>query len=125
MSSVRVAAALRAAFLLVLALVCAGLHLTPAGSATQLHRPCAQNVATAAEFESAQAGGGEAEAPGGNVLHRGRRRPPTSTSVPPRPPLVTRAAPLAETPVGRPRGADARPRPLAPHDSSALQVFRC
>ncbi|WP_329112671.1 hypothetical protein [Streptomyces sp. NBC_01353] len=125
MSSVRVSAALRTALLLVLALVCAGLQLTPVGSATQLHRPCPQHVAPAAAFEFAYTGGGEADSSRGSVLHRDRRRPVTATAGLPGPPLVARAAPLADPPAGCPGGMDTRPRPFAAHDSSALQVFRC
>ncbi|MGW8766124.1 hypothetical protein ACWGN5_26930 [Streptomyces sp. NPDC055815] len=125
MPSVRVSAALRAALLLVLALVCTGLHLTPAGSATQLHRTCAQNAAPTAAFESGYAGGCDADSPGGSVLHRDRRRPVTAAAGLPGPPPVARAVPLADPPAGRAHGADTRPRPLGPHDSSALQVFRC
>ncbi|MEU6988489.1 hypothetical protein ABZ946_34585 [Streptomyces sp. NPDC046324] len=125
MSSVRVSTALRAVLLLVLALVCAGLPLTPVGSATQLHRSCTHHVAPAAAFESAHAGGGEADIPSGSVLHRDRRRPVSATAGLPGPPLVARAAPVADPPAGSPGGTDTRPRPLAPHDSSALQVFRC
>ncbi|MFC8276744.1 hypothetical protein ACFUJR_30300 [Streptomyces sp. NPDC057271] len=126
MSSVRVSSALRAGLLFVLALVCAGLPLTPVGSTTHLPRPCAQHVAPAAAFESAHAGGGEADIPGGSVLHRDRRRPVTATAGLPGPPLVSRdVAPLADSPTGRPGGTETRPRPHDRHDSSALQVFRC
>ncbi|MFF5933708.1 hypothetical protein [Streptomyces sp. NPDC012508] len=125
MSSVRVSAALRTALLLVLALVCAGLQLTPVGPATQLHRPSPQHVAPAAAFESAHAGGGEADIPSGSVLHRDRRRPVTATAGLSGPALVARAAPLADPPASRPGGWDTRPRPLDSHDSSALQVFLC
>ncbi|WP_369141923.1 hypothetical protein [Streptomyces sp. R44] len=125
MLSVPVSAILRAALLLVLAFLCAGLPLTPAGSATQVHGPCAQKVAPTAAFESAHAGGCDADSPGRSVLHRDRRRPVTAAADLPGPPLVARAVPLADPPVGRPRGADTRPRPLGADDPSALQVFRC
>ncbi|MFD0142545.1 MULTISPECIES: hypothetical protein [unclassified Streptomyces] len=125
MWSVRVSAALRAALLLLLALVCAGLPLTPLASATQLPRPCAQQVAPTSAFESTHAGGGEAGIPGGSVLHRDRRRPVTATAGLPGPPPVARAVPLADPPAVRPGGTDTRPRPHDRHDSSALQVFRC
>ncbi|MFE5591421.1 hypothetical protein [Streptomyces sp. NPDC056549] len=125
MRPVRLSAALRASLLLVLALVCADLPLTPAASATQLHRPCAQHAVPTAAFESAHAGNGDADITSGSVFHRDRRRPVTATAGPPGSPPVTRAAPPADPSAGRPGGADTRPRPFGPHDPSALQVFRC
>ncbi|MCB8905480.1 MULTISPECIES: hypothetical protein [unclassified Streptomyces] len=125
--SVRTSAALRAALLLVLALVCGTFVLpTPAGPLPQLERPRVQQAAPAAAYESVHAGGGEADAPRGSVLHRDRRRAGTAAAGPPGPPpLVTRTAPLTDPPTGRTGGPDTRPRPLAAHDSSALQVFLC
>ncbi|WP_426368504.1 hypothetical protein [Streptomyces sp. E-08] len=125
MRSVRLSAALRASLLLVLALLCADLPLTLAGSATQLHRPCAQHAVPIVAFESGQAGTGDADITSGSVLHRDRRRPVTATAGLPGSPPGTRVVPLAVPPVVRPGGTDTRPRPLGPHDPSALQVFRC
>ncbi|MFF5923256.1 hypothetical protein ACFY8C_33795 [Streptomyces flavochromogenes] len=123
--SVRTSAALRTTLLLVLALVCGTFALpTPAGP--QPEPPRVQQVAPAEAYESAHASGGESDAPRGSVLHRDRRRSGTTAAGPPGPPpLVTRTAPLTDPPAGRTGGPDTRPRPLAAHDSSALQVFLC
>ncbi|MFF9912357.1 hypothetical protein [Streptomyces sp. NPDC013457] len=125
MWSVRVSATLRAALLYALVLVCAGLSLSPVASATQLPRPCAQQVAPAAAFESAHAGGGEADTSDGSVLHRDRRRPLAANAGLPCLPAVTRTVPLVDASAARPGGTDTGPRPNDRHDSSALQVFRC
>ncbi|MEU3690649.1 hypothetical protein [Streptomyces narbonensis] len=120
----RTSVTLRATLLLVLALVCGTCVLpTPAGPASQPQQPRVQHAASIAACESAHAGEGEADAPRGSVVHRDRRRAVTAPAGPPGPPpLVTRAAPSTDPPAGRP---DSRPRPLAAHDSAALQVFLC
>ncbi|MET7755849.1 hypothetical protein ABZT27_14205 [Streptomyces sp. NPDC005389] len=125
--SVRTSAALRAALLLVLALVCGTFVLpTPAGPSPQLEQPRVQQAASVAAYESVHAGGGEADASRGSVLHRDRRRAGAAAAGPPGPPpLVTRTAPFTDPPAGRTSGPDSRPRPFAAHDSSALQVFLC
>ncbi|MFD3992902.1 hypothetical protein [Streptomyces sp. NPDC058583] len=125
--SVRTSAALRATLLLVLALVCGTFVLpTPAGPSIQLEQPRVPQALSAVAPESAHAGGSEADAPRGSVLHRDRRRAGTAAAGPPGPPpLVTRTAPLTDPPAGRTGGPDTRPRPFAAHDSSALQVFLC
>ncbi|MFD9034436.1 hypothetical protein ACFVZW_25335 [Streptomyces sp. NPDC059567] len=127
MPSVRTSVALRATLLLVLALVCGTCVLpTPAGPVPQLQQSRLLAVAPAAAYESAHAGGGEADAPGGSALHRDRRRAVTAPAGPSGPPsLVTRTAPLTDPPAGRTGGPDTRPRPLAAHGSPALQVFLC
>ncbi|MFI8423949.1 hypothetical protein [Streptomyces sp. NPDC085479] len=130
---VRTPPALRTTLLLLLALVCGACGLAvpsgPAspGSAPQLQQPRVQQSAPAAAYESAHTGGGEADAPRGSVLHGDRRRAvPTPAGAPGPQPLVTRAAgPFTDPASGRTGGPDSRPRPLAAHDSSALQVFRC
>ncbi|MFD3943697.1 hypothetical protein [Streptomyces sp. NPDC058579] len=125
MSSCRASVALRATLLLVLALL-GGTWVLPTHAAG-LAAPQLQQATPAAAYEAAHAGGGEVEAPRGSVLHRDRRRAVTAPAGPPGPPpLVTRTAPaLTDPSAGRTGGPDARPRPLAAHDSSALQVFLC
>ncbi|MFC9343324.1 hypothetical protein ACFT0G_24080 [Streptomyces sp. NPDC057020] len=125
--SVRASAVVRAALLLVLALVCGTFVLpTPAGPSLQPGQPRVQQAASAAAYESAHAGDGEADAPRGSVLHRDRRRAGAAAAGPPGPPpVLTRTAPFTDPPAGRTGGADSRPRPLAAHDSSTLQVFLC
>ncbi|MDV5143727.1 hypothetical protein R1T08_05410 [Streptomyces sp. SBC-4] len=128
MSSVRTSVAVRSTLLLVLALVCGTCALpTPAGPVPQLQQPRVQHAALTPAYEFSYAGGGEVEAPRGSVVHRDRRRAVTAPAGPLGPPsLVTRTAPLADPPAGRTGGRpDTRPRPLAAHDSSALQVFLC
>ncbi|MFE5488187.1 hypothetical protein [Streptomyces sp. NPDC056527] len=129
MPSVRMSVALRATLLLVLALLCGTSALpTLAGPAPQLQQlqPRVQQLAPAPAYESAHAGGGEADTPGSSAFHRDRRRAVTAPAGPPGPPsLVTRAAPLTDPPGGRTGGPDTRSRPLAAHDPSALQVFLC
>ncbi|MFJ2931557.1 hypothetical protein ACIO8G_02200 [Streptomyces sp. NPDC087219] len=127
MISVRTSAVLRATLLLVLALVCGTFVLpTPAGPSPQLEQPRVQQAESAVAYESAHAGGGEADASRSSVLHRDRRRTGTTAAGPPGPPpLVTRTAPLTDPPAGPAGGPDTRPRPFAAHDSSALQVFLC
>ncbi|MFE7511662.1 hypothetical protein ACFU8I_10615 [Streptomyces sp. NPDC057540] len=121
----RVSTLLRASLLLVLALLCADLPLTPESSPAHLQRPCAQHAAPTAALDPPRASDGGADIAGGSLLHRDRRRPVTTTAGLPGPPPVTRTAALAAPPAGRPGDADTRPRPLAAHDSSTLQVFRC
>ncbi|MBP2586607.1 hypothetical protein J3A78_007085 [Streptomyces sp. PvR006] len=125
--SVRASAVVRAALLLVLALVCGTFVLpTPAGPSPQLEQPRAQQAASATAHEARHAGGDEADTPRGSVLHRDRRRAGAAAAGPPGPPpVLTRTAPFTDPPAGRTGGADSRPRPLAAHDPSALQVFLC
>ncbi|MFB7368942.1 hypothetical protein ACFC0D_03760 [Streptomyces sp. NPDC056222] len=127
MPSVRTSVALRATLLLIIALVCGTCVLPgPAGPAPRLQQAGVQQAAPAAAYESAHAGGGEADAPRGSVLHRDRRRAVTAPAGPPGPPpLVTRTDPLTDLPTGRTGGPDARPRPFTAYDSSVLQVFLC
>ncbi|MGW4050347.1 hypothetical protein ACWENA_05910 [Streptomyces sp. NPDC004779] len=133
MPSVRTPPALRAVLLLLLALVCGTCALstptgpTPTGSAPPLQQPRVQQAVPAAAHEPGHAGGGEADAPRGSVLHGDRRRAvPAPTGAPGPQPLVTRTAtPFADRGTGRTGGSDSRPRPLAGHDPSALQVFLC
>ncbi|MEU3749011.1 MULTISPECIES: hypothetical protein [Streptomyces] len=121
---VRTSVALRATLLLVLALVSGTCLLpTPVGPASQPQQPRVQHAASVVTYESVHAGEGEADAPRGSVGHRDRRRAVTASAGPPGPPpLVSRAAPFTDLPAG---GPDTRPRPLAAHDSSVLQVFLC
>ncbi|MFK0215563.1 hypothetical protein [Streptomyces sp. NPDC090298] len=124
-SAPRASTLLRASLLLVLALLCADLPLTSESSPALPQRPCAQHSASTAALDSPRAADDGADAAGGSVLHRDRRRPVTTTVALAGPPPVTRTAALADPPSGRPGVADARPRPQALHDASALQVFRC
>ncbi|MEU4269857.1 hypothetical protein [Streptomyces sp. NPDC026092] len=127
MSSSRVSVALRATLLLVLALLC-GTCVLPTSAAgpvvPQLQQPRVQQAASAVAYESAHAGGGEVDAPRGSVLPRDRRRAVTAPVGPPGPPpLVARTSPPLTHPSAG--GPDTRPRPLAAHEPSALQVFLC
>ncbi|MGW6536881.1 hypothetical protein ACWGBV_23130 [Streptomyces sp. NPDC055051] len=133
MPSVRTPLPLRTALLFLLALICGTCALsapagpTPSGSAPRLQQPRVQQAAPVAAYESGHTGGGEADAPRGTVLHGDRRRAvPAPTGAPGPQPLVTRAAtPDPDPGAGRTGGPDSRPRPLAGHDPSALQVFLC
>lgn len=142
MPSVRTSQPLRATVLFLLALVCGTCALSPPPGANpsrpspqlqQLQQPQqprlqqAAPVAPVAAYESGHAGGGEADVPRGSVLHGDRRRAaPAPTGAPGAQPLVTRTAtPFADPVAGRTGGPDSRPRPLAAHDPSALQVFLC
>ncbi|MGW6965404.1 hypothetical protein ACWGET_15295 [Streptomyces zaomyceticus] len=133
MSSVHRAVAVRATLLLVFALVCGTCVLpAPAEHSLQLQQPRLQHAASAgpsaptSSYETANATGGEADAPRGSVVHRDRRRAVTAPAGPPGPPpLGTRTALLTEPPAGRTGGPDTRSRPSDARDSSALQVFLC